>query len=382
MIIQGKYNYAKVFTENIEEQAIEQIKEFLDQEFSKDLKIRIMPDAHAGAGCVIGTTIYYPKKDKIIPNLVGVDIGCGVQVVKIEEKDIDYAKLDEVIRQEIPSGFHVRNVPHKYAEKIRIEELMMCVYNVNWQRAQLSIGTLGGGNHFIEVDKNDDGELYLVVHSGSRYLGKEIADYYQKLAGASLTGYPIEQKKSIKKKLQEMGIPKDLAYLEGEDLRKYLYDMDIAQHFAILNRMAIIDTIVEKMRFKVIDRFESVHNYIDIDNMILRKGAVSAQFGQRLIIPINMKDGSLICVGKGNPDWNYSAPHGAGRIMGRRQAKETLSLDEYKYAMAGVYSTSVNEDTIDEAPMAYKPIEEIEANIKDTVEILERIYPVYNFKAN
>jgi len=382
MIIQGKYNYAKVFTENIEKPAINQIKEFLDQEFSKDLKIRIMPDAHAGAGCVIGTTICYPKKDKIIPILVGKDIGCGVQVVKIEEKDVDYTKLDEIIRQEIPSGFHVRNVPHKYAKKIRIEDLKMCFYNINWRRAQLSIGTLGGGSHFIEVDRNDEGELYLVVHSGSRHLGKEIADYYQKLVGASLTGYPIVQKKSIKKKLQEMGIPKDLAYLEGNDLRKYLFDMDIAQHFAILNRTAIIDTIVEKMGFRVIDRFESVHNYIDIDNMILRKGAVSAQFGQRLIIPINMKDGSLICVGKGNPDWNYSAPHGAGRIMSRRQAKETLSLDEYKYAMADVYSTSVNEDTIDGAPMAYKPIEEIEANIKDTVEILERIYPVYNFKAN
>jgi len=379
MNIQGKYNIAKVFTENIEEQAINQIKELLDQEFIKDLKIRIMPDAHAGAGCVIGTTMTI--KDKIIPNLVGVDIGCGVQVVKIQEKDIDFAKLDESIRQEIPSGFNVRNTPHPYVEHTWINKLK-CLEQINLGRAQLSIGTLGSGNHFLEVDKNDEGELYLVVHSGSRHLGKEVADYYQKLAGSTLTGIPIEQKKSIKKKLEEMGIPKDLAYLEGENLENYLFDMKIVQQYAILNRMAIMDTIVEKMGFKVIDRFESVHNYIDLDNMILRKGAVSAQFGQRLIIPINMKDGSLICVGKGNPDWNYSAPHGAGRIMGRRQAKETLSLDEYKYAMAGVYSTSVNEDTIDEAPMAYKPIGEIEKNIQDTVEILERIYPIYNFKAS
>jgi RNA-splicing ligase RtcB len=379
MNIQGKYNIAKVFTENIEEQAINQIKELLDQEFIKDLKIRIMPDAHAGAGCVIGTTMTI--KDKIVPNLVGVDVGCGVQVVKIEEKDIDFNKLDKVIRQEIPSGFNVRNTPHPYVEHTWINKLK-CLEQINLGRAQLSIGTLGSGNHFSEVDKNDKGELYLVVHSGSRHLGKQMADYYQKLAGSTLTGIPIEQKKSIKKKLEEMGIPKDLAYLEGENLEDYLFDMKIVQQYAVLNRMAIIDTIVEKMELKVIDRFESIHNYIDLDNMILRKGAVSAKFGQRLIIPINMRDGSLICVGKGNPDWNYSAPHGAGRVMGRKQAKKTLSLNDYKQTMAGIYTTSVNEDTIDEAPMAYKPIGEIEKNIQDTVEILERIYPIYNFKAS
>lgn len=379
MDIQGKHNTAKVFTENIEEQAIIQIKELLDKEFTKDLKIRIMPDAHAGAGCVIGTTMTI--KDKIVPNLVGVDIGCGVQVVKIEEKDIDFDKLDKVIRQEIPSGFNVRNTPHPYVEHVWINKLK-CLEQINLGRSQLSIGTLGGGNHFLEVDKNDEGELYLVVHSGSRHLGKQMADYYQKLAGSTLTGIPIEQKKSIKKKLEEMGIPKDLTYLEGENLEDYLFDMKIVQQYAILNRMAIIDTIVEKMGFKVIDRFESIHNYIDLDNMILRKGAVSAKFGQRLIIPINMRDGSLICVGKGNPDWNYSAPHGAGRVMGRKQAKKTLSLNDYKQTMAGIYTTSVNEDTIDEAPMAYKPIGEIEKNIQDTVEILERIYPIYNFKAS
>lgn len=379
MDIQGKHNTAKVFTENIEEQAIIQIKELLDQEFTKDLKIRIMPDAHAGAGCVIGTTMTI--KDKIVPNLVGVDIGCGVQVVKIEEKDIDFDKLDKVIRQEIPSGFNVRNTPHPYVEHTWINKLK-CLEQINLGRSQLSIGTLGGGNHFSEVDKNDKGELYLVVHSGSRHLGKQMADYYQKLAGSTLTGIPIEQKKSIKKKLEEMGIPKDLAYLEGENLEDYLFDMKIVQQYAVLNRMAIIDTIVEKMELKVIDRFESIHNYIDLDNMILRKGAVSAKFGQRLIIPINMRDGSLICVGKGNPDWNYSAPHGAGRVMGRKQAKKTLSLNDYKQTMTGIYTTSVNEDTIDEAPMAYKPIGEIEKNIQDTVEILERIYPIYNFKAS
>jgi len=379
MIIKGQFNEAKVFTNELEEEAIRQIKELCDQEFVKGLKIRIMPDAHTGVGCVIGTTMTI--KDKIVPNLVGVDIGCGVEVVKIEEKQINFEKLDEVIRKEIPSGFNIRKKPHPYVEKSQILELK-CREFIDLERAILSIGTLGGGNHFIEVDRDESNNLYIVVHSGSRYLGKQVAEYYQNLAYSMLTGQPLSKRKKKKNRsIKNIDIPKHLAYLEKEEFNDYLWDMKITQNYASLNRKAITDIIIQQMQLNVSKGFTTIHNYIDLEKMILRKGAVSAKLGEKLIIPINMKDGSLICVGKGNPDWNFSAPHGAGRVMSRKQAKKRITIEEYKKAMNGIYSTSVNDQTIDEAPMVYKSLKEIEENIQDTVEIIKRITPLYNFKA-
>ncbi|HOB16006.1 MAG TPA: RtcB family protein [Defluviitoga sp.] len=384
MVIKGQFNEAVVFTKSLEEEAIQQIKELCNQEFVKGSKIRIMPDAHTGVGCVIGTTMTI--KDKVVPNLVGVDIGCGVDVCKIQEKNINFEALDNVIRREIPSGFKVRKVPHPYVEMTKIFNLK-CRDYVDLERALVSIGTLGGGNHFIEVAKDSEGNLYLLVHSGSRYLGKEVAEYYQNLAYALLTGQPIFTKKSKKKKNKnkvdtgKISIPKHLAYLENGPFEDYLHDMQIVQHYAQINRQAIINIIVQNMNLTIVEHFSTIHNYIDLENMILRKGAVSAQEGEKLIIPINMRDGSLICIGKGNPNWNYSAPHGAGRIMSRRQAKKDLDLEKFKNSMKGIYSTSIGYQTLDESPMVYKPIEEIEEAIKDSVEIINRIKPVYNFKA-
>lgn len=384
LVIKGQFNEAKIFAKSLEEEAIKQIKELCNQEFVKGSKIRIMPDAHTGAGCVIGTTMTI--KDKVVPNLVGVDIGCGVNVCKIQENKVNFELLDSIIRREIPSGFRVRKTPHPYVENTNIFNLK-CRDYVDIERALLSIGTLGGGNHFIELDIDKDGHLYLLVHSGSRYLGKEVAEYYQNLAYALLSGSSLPTKKSKKKKKKKLvnsektNIPKHLAYLENGPFNDYLHDMKIVQHYAQTNRRAMIDVIVQNLNLTVLEHFSTIHNYIDLEKMILRKGAVSAQKGEKLIIPINMRDGSLICIGKGNPDWNYSAPHGAGRIMSRRQAKKELDLEKFKNSMRGIYSTSIGYETIDESPMVYKPLEEIEEAIKDTVEIIERIKPIYNFKA-
>lgn len=381
-IIKGQFNEAKVFAKVLEEEAIKQIKELCNQEFVKNNKIRIMPDAHTGAGCVIGTTMTIT--DKVVPNLVGVDIGCGVEVAKVHEKNLNFEKLDKLINRDIPSGFNIRKTPHPYIEKSKILELK-CRDFIDLERAILSIGTLGGGNHFIEIDKDSSSNLYLLIHSGSRFLGKQVAEYYQSLAYSLLTGQSLSTKKKRKKNkvkpIVESNIPKQLCYLEKEAFHNYLHDMKITQEYAMLNRKAIADQIIEKMNLTISERFTTVHNYIDIENMILRKGAVSAQQGEKLIIPINMRDGSLICIGKGNPDWNYSAPHGAGRVMSRRQAKKNLSIEEYKKSMEGIYTTSVSIKTIDEAPMVYKPLKEIEESIRETVEIKERIIPIYNFKA-
>ncbi len=363
--IKGKYNTAKVFTDNLENEAKDQIRELCDQEFVKDSIIRIMPDAHAGIGCTIGTTMTI--SDKIVPNLVGVDIGCGIEIIKIKQKKIDFERLDNVIYDYIPSGFDIRRKPHKYVEYINFDNLV-CKKHVNIERAILSIGTLGGGNHFIEVNKDKSGALYLVVHSGSRHLGKQVAEYYQEL------GY-----KELLKKNQK--IKKQLAYVQGESYNNYLNDMRIVQQYAVYNRKAIVDEIINRMGFEIEDQFTTIHNYIDLDSMILRKGAISAKKGERVLIPINMRDGSLICIGKGNKDWNYSAPHGAGRIMSRRKAKETISLQEFKKTMEGIYTTTVNRSTLDECALAYKPMDEIIDNIQDTVEIIDIIKPVYNFKA-
>lgn len=397
IILNGKYNTAKIFTDNIDDSAISQIIALLNQPMAEDQQIRIMPDVHAGNGCTIGTTMTI--KDKAVPNLVGVDIGCGMQTVKLKEKHIELQKLDKVIYQNIPSGFAVRKKAHRYHQKIDLLNLY-CFDHIHYDRAVNSLGTLGGGNHFIEADRGEDGSIYLVIHSGSRYLGVEVASYYQREAYKRLNKASekevdalIEKLKSenkqkqIQKELKKLTntkrteIPKDLAYAEGELFEQYLHDMKIVQEYAMLNRQAMIDEIIRNMGLHIEDGFTTVHNYIDTENMILRKGAVSAKDGEVLLIPINMRDGSLICKGKGNPDWNSSAPHGAGRLMSRRDAKAQLTLSEFKKQMEGIYSTSVSRSTIDESPMAYKSMKDITDNISDTAEILEIIKPIYNFKA-
>lgn len=392
--LQGKYNEAKVFTNNVDETATGQIIDLCNQEFVKDSQIRIMPDTHAGAGFTIGTTMTI--QDKIVPNLVGVDIGCGMEVAVINKKkeEINFDCLDETIRKFVPSGFRIRDKEHRFSKMIDFDSVK-APYTL--QRAQKSIGTLGGGNHFIELNEDDKGNVYIVIHSGSRNLGKQIAEYYQNFAYEQCIDV-TSMKDEIIKRLTEEGrakeiqetlrgiqkpkIRKELAYLEGQGFKDYMNDMNIAQKYAALNRKAMIDEIVTKMDWKVTDQFTTIHNYIDIENMILRKGAISAQKDERVIIPINMRDGSIIAFGKGNPDWNFSGPHGAGRIMSRKKAKELLSLEEFQNTMTEVWTTSVVESTIDEAPMVYKPMDEIIENTKETIDIKHIIKPLYNFKAN
>ena len=389
----GKFNKAIVYTDNIEEKAMSQIIELCNQEFAQNSKIRIMPDTHAGAGCVIGTTMTI--KNKIVPNLVGVDIGCGMETVLLKQKEIDLAKLDDIIYSSIPSAFNIRNEVHTYVNRVNFDELR-CKEYINFNRAKLSIGTLGGGNHFIEVNKDESGNLYLVVHSGSRYLGKQVAEFYQKKAYDDFVNLN-EQKQEVINKLKAQGREKDiqseinkiktpkinksLAYVQNENFENYINDMKIVQMYAVYNRKAIIDEIIKQMDLDTYEQFTTIHNYIELDNMILRKGAISAQQNEKVLIPINMRDGSLICIGKGNPEWNYSAPHGAGRLMSRSKAKKIVSLEEFKSSMKGIYTTSVNHSTIDESPMAYKPMEEIINNIQGTVELINIIRHIYNFKA-
>lgn len=394
--LRGKYGIAKVFTDTVDNESISQVINLLNQPYIERSRIRMMPDIHAGAGCTIGTTMTI--WDKVCPNLVGVDIGCGMYTVRIKEDSIDTENLDAVIRSKIPSGFEIRSTPHEYARSIDLGKLF-CANSVDTDRAYRSIGTLGGGNHFIEADRDFDGRLYIVVHSGSRHLGVEIAKYYQNAAYQSLTSYSSEEIKDTIQKMKKDGrqkdiqgvlktmkwkmspVPKELAYVEGELFDRYLHDMEIAQRFAYTNRCAIIDTIVNAMNLHVEDQFHTIHNYIDMDHRILRKGAVSAQKGERLLIPINMRDGSLLCTGKGNEDWNYSAPHGAGRLMSRGEAKEAFTLQQFEQQMQGVYTTSVNMSTLDECPMAYKSMEDIISHIDPTVQIETVLTPIYNFKA-
>lgn len=367
IIIKGKYNEAKVFTDNLEESAREQIQTLCDQPFVEGSKIRIMPDVHAGAGSTIGTTMTII--DKVVPNLVGVDIGCGMETIRLADSKVDWIELDRLVRERIPAGYKIRKRPHPYLQEIDLLKLRARDGGKNdsklkMDRAYRSLGTLGGGNHFIEGNRDEQGRLYIVVHSGSRHLGLQIAQYYQRVAQK-------EQPHS----------PRDLAYLQGQSMEDYCHDMQIMQEYAVLNRKAMIDVIVQGMGLEVEEDFTTTHNYIDMDNMILRKGAISARKGELALIPFNMRDGSFICRGKGNPDWNYSAPHGAGRIMSRTQARKELSLKTLHEDMADVYTTSVNRSTLDESPDAYKPMEEISALIKDTVEVLHHIKPEYNFKA-
>ena len=393
----------KIFTNSIEWEALEQIYTLNKQPAFAGCKIRIMPDVHAGKGCVIGFTA--DLGEKVIPNIVGVDIGCGMLTAKIGKVDIDFAKLDNIIRENIPSG---RNVRREEISFPKIEELYCKEELKNLAWIKCSVGTLGGGNHFIEIDEDSAGEKYLIIHTGSRNLGKQVAEIYQNIAVESMEGKErlVKEKaqliadykrtgrqKEIQKALKELekkwtpdklNIPKDLCYLTGENRQHYLHDMQICQEFATKNREIIAETIFQKMGWKIQkkDIFQTIHNYIDLDTNIVRKGAISARKDEKLLIPINMRDGCIIGRGKGNDDWNQSAPHGAGRLMSRSKAKETVSLEELQQSMEGIYTTSVNTSTIDESPMAYKPMNEIVSKIGDTVEILEIIKPIYNFKSS
>ena len=395
--IQGKFNTAKIFTDVVDNASITQVQELCNQAFTAGSRIRLMPDIHAGKGCTIGTTMTIT--DKVVPNLVGVDIGCGMETTRIQESYMELQKLDKLIYEKIPSGFSIRDRAHRYLSQIDLNELC-CAKHVDLLRAEKSIGTLGGGNHFIEVDKDDEGNLYIVVHSGSRHLGVEVASYYQEagykvlnrtddasieaiIAQMKAEGREKEIQKTLKKlkNLKQTGIPKALAYVSGELFEQYLHDMKIVQHFAMLNRQAMVDEIVCGLGLHVEEQFTTVHNYIDTESMILRKGAVSARSGEKLLIPINMRDGSLICVGKGNEDWNFSAPHGAGRLMSRAEAKRRFDITGFRQEMDGIYTTSVNESTLDECPMAYKGMDDILSNIGPTVDVAKIIKPIYNFKA-
>ncbi|MDR2209669.1 MAG: RtcB family protein [Azoarcus sp.] len=393
--VKGKHNTALCYCGELEPDAFKQIKAVCDREEFADSRIRIMPDVHAGKGCTIGTTMTIT--DKIVPGMVGVDIGCGMETVRIAGRDLDFARLDHLIRMGIPSGRGIRKNHHPLNAEIDLDELR-CAHRVNVGRARLSIGTLGGGNHFIEVDRADDGTLYLVVHSGSRHLGQEVATWYQKQACEHLSGPSREElletiaalkaegrEQEIEETLQRLkpdtDIPKDLAYASGKLFDDYLHDMRIIQRFAALNRQAMTKVILDGMGLTETDRFTTIHNYIDTEAMILRKGSVSAQSGEHLLIPINMRDGSLICVGKGNTEWNCSAPHGAGRLMSRTKALNTLSMDEFRSEMKDIFSTSVHRKTLDESPMAYKSMDEILSHIHPTVEVVERVRTVYNYKA-
>lgn len=393
--LQGKHNKAKVFTDNIDEVTIGQVIELCNQPFTDGAKIRIMPDTHAGKGSVVGTTMTI--HDKVVPNLVGVDIGCGMNCTKlgIRADEIDFDKLDEVINKYVPSGMSARPSAHRNAQKIPFKEVLA---PINRDRAEKSIGTLGGGNHFIELNVDEQGFVYLVIHSGSRNLGKQVAEYYQDLAVKTLSNNRTEIDKTIEtmkaegrqseihafleeEKRNRPVVNKTLAYVEGQNMADYIHDLKIAQDYALTNRQTMAEVILDKMGWLPIDQFDTIHNYIDIENMILRKGAISAQKGEVVIIPMNMRDGSIIAIGKGNPDWNYSGPHGAGRIMSRSKAKEMVKLEDFQETMKDVWSTSVVQSTLDESPFAYKPMDEIVRNIQDTVDIMKIIKPLYNFKA-
>ena len=392
-LIKGKYTNAKVFTHNIDDVTIDQVKTFLDQEFTKDCKVRIMPDCHAGKGAVIGTTM--EVKDKVCPNLVGVDIGCGMLCVEIKGQNVDFEKLDQAIRTVVPAGQFSRTTAHDFIKHIPLKAVLA---PIEPSKVALGLDSLGGGNHFIELNQSPDGRLFLVIHSGSRALGVRVANYHQKVAIASHDTSKAQIKaiiqqlkregreKEIQQALQAFTpsssyIPDELAYLTGEKMEHYLHDLKIAQEFAKWNRAAMAEEITKAMQFEEIGRIDTVHNYIDLDHMILRKGAISARKDELVLIPINMRDGSLLAKGKGNDDWNQSGPHGAGRILSRSKAKSLLKLEDFQETMKDVYTTSVEFDTIDESPFAYKTMNEIIENTQDTIEVQEILKPLYNFKS-
>lgn len=398
--IKGKVNTAICYATVVEEEAIQQIQRMCDYDFTRSSKIRIMPDVHAGKGCTIGTTM--TVVDKAVPNIVGVDIGCGMYTVKLGKIDIDFEKVDEAAHY-IPSG---RDVWEGRMERFDLTGLC-CYRNLKQaKRLEKSLGTLGGGNHFIEIDAASDGTKYLVIHSGSRNLGKQVAEYYQNLAVDLHSGKAdyFERKEELIRSYKEQGrrseiqsalkeldtewqakepdIPADLCFLYDTYLENYLHDVEICQQFAKRSRERMAEIILERTGMTALSAFHTIHNYIDTEEMILRKGAIAAHENELVLIPINMRDGSVLARGKGNPDWNFSAPHGAGRIMSRTKARETLDIEEYKKTMEGIYTTSVNEATLDEAPMAYKSLTDIIDVIQEAVDVIEILKPVYNFKAS
>lgn len=395
--IKGKINTAVVYAKVIETEAVEQIRHMCDYEFTEGSIIRIMPDVHVGKGCTIGTTM--TVIDKVVPNLVGVDIGCGMYTVNLGKKAIDFAKVDEAAHF-IPSG---KNVWDGRKESFDFEQLHCFRFLKDMKRLKRSLGTLGGGNHFIEIDQASDGTFYLVIHSGSRNLGKQVAEHYQQLAidlnkgkekyfaqrDELIRSYKEQGRRSeIQEALKtiswsekEATMPEELCFLYGAYFEDYLRDVRICQQFAKRNREKMAEVLMERTNMTGSDGFHTVHNYIDTEEMILRKGAIAAHSGEKVLIPINMRDGSVLALGKGNPEWNYSAPHGAGRLMSRHEAKEKLSMKEYQKVMEGIYTTSVNETTLDEAPMAYKSIEDIMDVIRESVDVIDVMKPVYNFKA-
>lgn len=391
--IEGKKNKAICFTSQIDEKAIDQIQRMCDYDLVLDSKIRIMPDVHAGKGCTIGTTMTI--KDKVCPNIVGVDIGCGMYVMKLFDSVIDFKKVDEVCTW-IPSGMNTWDTP---IETFDLTELKCFSSLKKLSHLEKSLGTLGGGNHFIEIEQSVKGDYYLVIHSGSRNLGKQVAEIYQKRAIELHKGLDKEKRQKIIQEYKALGksqeiekalqdlrnhthleVPEDLCWLYGSSFYDYLHDIKICQDYAMRNRELIAQIILEKTGMKAISTFHTIHNYIDVDEMILRKGAIRALKGEIVLIPMNMKDGSIIGTGKGNPEWNYSAPHGAGRVLSRKQAKKMIDLESYKKSMEGIYTTSVTLDTLDEAPQAYKSIEELLDNVKETVDVIEVLKPVYNYK--
>jgi RNA-splicing ligase RtcB len=401
--VRGKYNTAKVFVDGMDDETHGQIIELLNQKFVADSQVRIMPDTHAGKGCVIGFT--QTIQDKVVPNLVGVDIGCGMHVSNLGKVDIDFSALDKFIKNKVPhgSGIHKEsqvNFKDKLNELICLREISKRARDFN-----LGIGSLGGGNHFIEANVDKYGDVYLVIHSGSRNLGAQVCQHYQKLAVQYHNGindvYYDEQSKLIatykkdgrKKEIQnalselkkkfsvQSDIPDALCYLEGKLLNDYLHDLKIAQEYAVLNREVMSKNILNALGIGYNSQFHTIHNYIDLDKMILRKGAVSALDNELMIIPLNMRDGSILAYGKGNPDWNFSAPHGAGRLYSRTRAKELFKLDDFEESMTGIYTTSVRESTLDESPFAYKSMESIIDNVGESVEIVDIMRPLYNFKA-
>lgn len=404
--VHGNFATAKVFTNTADQNVLDQIETLLDQPFASGAKVRIMPDTHKGAGCPIGFTA--DLGDKVVPNLVGVDIGCGMLTVELgKQHHLDLSTLDDIIHNYVPAGFNVHDTV--VAEFARLEDLICLPHLRGVEKFNRSIGTLGGGNHFIEVDADDQGNKYLVIHSGSRNLGKQVAEYYQAMAVDSCKGldslFEMEQSaiadlkatenarlisdelKRIKKLYAETQpvYPKDLCFLQGQQRLDYLHDMKLCQEYAVKSRFTMFDIIVDKLYGAVgfdFPFFSTIHNYINFEDNIIRKGAVSAREGERLIIPINMRDGSIIAVGKGNADWNFSAPHGAGRLMGRMEAKRTLSPSLFEEQMVGIYTTTANESTLDEAPDAYKSMNEILDNIGDTVDVEKIIRPIYNFKSS
>lgn len=362
--VKGIYAEAKIFTDDVEAHAEAQVKMICDNEVAEGSKICMMPDIHPGKIAPIGLSM--TVGDKVIPQLLGVDIGCGMTCVKLNRTNTEFQRLDKVIRENVPSGFAIRDAAHHMAEEFSYEELR-CARHINVQKAERSLGTLGGGNHFIEVDKGADGSMYLVVHTGSRHLGEEVAEYYTSLAS---------------RRLKEQGreVPYYLSCLEGDDREAYLEDVRIIQGYAELNRQIIVREILRGMKWKAADQFSVPHNYLD-DWGILRKGSISARAGENVVIPINMRDGILLGVGRGSAEWNCSAPHGAGRRLKREDVKSRFTVSEFKKEMKGIYSSCIGADTLDEAPFAYRSMEEIAEQIKDTVEVTDILKPVYNYKA-